>query len=320
MMLLFGEATQDSKMSLYKYMPGEGAVRLFRSGMLRFTQPIEFNDPFEMQPFLKGLADTPTLEGHFHDEFGKALDPQIDDMLAKANLTAEQKAKIDRRWIHQMVRSRRPQALEMLKMFDQVLSPVVGKQIYKSVNENLGALCLTEKPENLLMWAHYAEHHRGAVIEFDENHEFFNRRVGPQDEFRHFRKVIYTDTRPGVFLNDSSAVDFFYFKSKEWEYEEEWRLIVPLNDCSDRINNGTGLPICLFTVPPACITAVAVGVRMPEFRKLELTRELRTKAEFRHVRVEQVEIDPRMFALHRRIVDPDKIDHWIDVAAFHAVP
>jgi hypothetical protein len=54
---------------------------------------------------------------------------------------------------------------------------------------------------------------------------------------------------------------------------------------------------------------------MPEFLKLELTRELRTKAEFRHIRIEQVELDPYMFALHRRIIEADKLDHWIDVAA-----
>ena len=71
------------------------------------------------------------------------------------------------------------------------------------------------------MWAHYADHHRGTVIEFDENHEFFNRRVGPEDDFRHFRKVSYTETRPTIFLSDSTAVEFFYFKSKEWEYEQE---------------------------------------------------------------------------------------------------
>lgn len=302
-------------MALYKYMCGKGAIRLFGTSMLRFTQPGEFNDPFEMQPFLKGLADTPTLENQFHGGFAKTLDPQIDEMLAKLNLTAEQKTRINRDAIKREVQSQAPKALELFNSFARMVTPVVSRQIYKSSNENLGVLCLTEKPDNLLMWAHYADHHRGVVIEFDEKHDFFNRRVGPQDEFRHFRKVLYSESRPTIFLNDSTAVDFFYFKSKEWEYEQEWRLIAPLKDCSDRVNDETGLPICLFAAPPACITAVAVGVRMPEFRKLELTRELRTKAEFRHIRVEQVELDPHMFALHRRVIEADKLDHWIDVAA-----
>src|SRR5207302_8041764 len=98
-------------MPLYKYVSGEGAVRLFHSGMVRFTQPIEFNDPFEMQPFIKGLADEPTLESQFNDGFGKTLDPQINKMLSNLSLTDEQKSKIDRRSIHEKVQSQVPEAL-----------------------------------------------------------------------------------------------------------------------------------------------------------------------------------------------------------------
>src|SRR3984893_8758132 len=104
-------------MSLYKYVSGAGAVRLFRSGMLRFTQPIEFNDPFEMQPFLKGLADNQTLENQFHDGFAKDLDPQIDEMLAKLNLTPQQIEKVDRDAIKREARSQSPQALRFFNSF-----------------------------------------------------------------------------------------------------------------------------------------------------------------------------------------------------------
>lgn len=89
---------------LYKYISGEGALRLFRSGMLRFTQPAEFNDPFEMQPFLKGLADEPVLEKQFHEQFGPTLDPEIEGMLAK--LTPGQRALIDGNSIRQMCNSK----------------------------------------------------------------------------------------------------------------------------------------------------------------------------------------------------------------------
>lgn len=208
-------------MPLYKYMSGEGALRLFRSEMVRFTQPIEFNDPFEMQPFIKGLADEPTLESQFDDGFGKTLDPQIDKMLSDLNLTDEQKSKIDCGAIYKTVQSQAPEALGLFKRLAEIVTPFIDKQIYKTVNENLGAFCLTEKPDDLLMWAHYADHHRGVVLEFDEKHQFFNRRLGPEDDFRHFRKVVYTQDRPNIFLADSNTVDFFYFKSTEWEYEQE---------------------------------------------------------------------------------------------------
>lgn len=95
----------------------------------------------------------------------------------------------------------------------ETVTPLISRQIYQTVNENLGALCLTEEPTNLLMWAHYADHHRGTVIEFDSGHDFFDRKRGPNDDLRHFRKIAYTQTRPEVFLNGLNVnrlVTLFY--------------------------------------------------------------------------------------------------------------
>jgi Protein of unknown function (DUF2971) len=296
-------------MQLYKYLTSEGALRLFQTGKVRFTQPVEFNDPFEMQPFLKGLADEPTLEKQFDDGFGKLLDPQIEELLGK--LTPEQRSQINRESIQQMVLSQAPQALEAFKSLARMFRPAISREIYNRTNEIFGVFCLTEKPTNLLMWAHYAEDHRGVVIEFDGTHDFFSRRLGPQDDFRHLRRVTYTHQRPEVFLNDSDATDYFYLKSNDWEYEQEWRFVVPLVECSQQIDRPPALPICLFQLPSDCIRAVSIGVRMPETQKLELAAELRRNPEFRHIRVEQIDLDPRVFALHRREIRPDELDEWL---------
>jgi hypothetical protein len=88
-------------------------------------------------------------------------------------------------------------------------------------------------------------------------------------------------------------------------------LIVPLADCSRRIEQPLGVPICLFDVPRECINVVIIGCRMPEFRKFALSKEVRQKREFNHVRFEQAEIDKRVFAIRRRPVPQDAIDQWI---------
>jgi hypothetical protein len=297
---------------LYKYMRGDenGVLRLFRDGMLRFTQPVEFNDPFEMQPFLKGLADEPTIENQFHEEFGATLGPEIEAMLAE--LTPEQRARVDGDSIRKKFQQQAPQVLSRLKTMMDAVTPLVGRRIYNTVNENLGALCLTEEPTSLLMWTHYAHDHKGAVIEFDAHHAFFSRRRGRNDDFRHFRKVTYTQHRPEVFLADSNAIDFFYFKSTEWEYEHEWRLIVPLADCSKRIDRTPpDHPVCLFHVPPECIRSIIVGCRMPDLQKFQLTKLVRSNPHFRHVAFEQAEADDRIFAIRRVPIAPDALDRWI---------
>jgi len=39
----------------------------------------------------------------------------------------------------------------------------------------LGVLCLTERPDNHLMWVNYARNHTGFVLGFDANAPFFTR-------------------------------------------------------------------------------------------------------------------------------------------------
>lgn len=41
---------------------------------------------------------------------------------------------------------------------------VFGGLFADRMNDLIGLLCLTEKPDNLLMWAHYADSHAGFVV------------------------------------------------------------------------------------------------------------------------------------------------------------
>ncbi|HEX7516475.1 MAG TPA: DUF2971 domain-containing protein [Chthoniobacterales bacterium] len=306
---------------LYKYMEcvrdgkDSGALRFFKSGMMRFTQPVEFNDPFEMQPFVKGLADEPAIEKQVSEQFESTLESELAKFLG--GFTSQQRALVDsvisKDQLLGAVRKQSPQLLGLVKLLERFATPLVSRRIYDTVNENLGALCLTEEPVNLLMWAHYADQHKGAVIEFDAQHGFFNKRVGPKDDFRHFRPVTYAQQRPAVFLSDSDAIDFFYFKSTEWGYEHEWRLIVPLVDCNERKERTPpDLPICLFHVPPECVLSVILGCRTPEREKLKLVKAVRSNPAFRHVAFEQAEPDKQVFELLRRPIPSDALDRWVE--------
>lgn len=91
-----------------------------------------------------------------------------------------------------------------------------------------GIVSLTETKDNLLMWSHYADQHRGLAVEFDITHEFFNTKYA-SDSNSHtgkIQRVLYRKERL------SEVGDFFmepYFhKSDEWAYEKEHRLLLPL--------------------------------------------------------------------------------------------
>ena len=40
---------------------------------------------------------------------------------------------------------------------------------------NIGIFSLSKVPDNILMWSHYADSHKGIVLEFDSNHAYFNK-------------------------------------------------------------------------------------------------------------------------------------------------
>ncbi|WP_237666006.1 DUF2971 domain-containing protein, partial [Vibrio sp. V31_P5A7T61] len=98
--------------------------------------------------------------------------------------------------------------------------------------ESLGVISFTEDKENLLMWSHYADQHKGFVIEFDIEHEFFSKTHFNGNEFvGAINRVLYRKERLKS-LNEY-MVEVYFHKSDEWIYEKEHRLLVSL-DAVDR--------------------------------------------------------------------------------------
>jgi len=80
----------------------------------------------------------------------------------------------------------------------------------------LGILCLTERPNDHLMWVHYAGEHKGFVIGFDAADPFFT------SDGRALQKVVY-QKKPIVMPEIDINVAFN--KSDVWEHEREWRCV-----------------------------------------------------------------------------------------------
>jgi hypothetical protein len=170
------------------------------------------------------------------------------------------------------------------------------------VNKEIGILCLTEKMDNLLMWAHYSSNHTGFVIQFDEKHPFFDR----GSEIGHLKKVRYSITRPEVTLLDPTLSDMehihqwindiFCVKSEHWQYEQEWRMIVTLRNCQNVIASQQD-DIYLFEIPKSCIKGIILGCKMSTENKERVLNILSNDDEYRHVSIRQAEMDEREFRL-----------------------
>jgi hypothetical protein len=84
------------------------------------------------------------------------------------------------------------------------------------LRNQIGIFCLTECPNDHLMWVHYAWNHTGFVLGFDTNASFF------REKGRTLDKVKY-EKGPRVFAN--ASVEACFYKSDIWEHEQEWRCV-----------------------------------------------------------------------------------------------
>jgi len=99
---------------------------------------------------------------------------------------------------------------------------VKGNDDLKINTSDIVVLCLADRVDSPLMWAHYARSHSGLLIGFDRK----GRIIEDGLIFRRFGAVSYSRYRPSrPSFDDLSDEELYFRKSSEWAYEREWRLV-----------------------------------------------------------------------------------------------
>ncbi|MCC4596118.1 DUF2971 domain-containing protein [Xanthomonas campestris pv. phormiicola] len=148
----------------------------------------------------------------------------------------------------------------------------------EAILSKTGILCLSKKFENVLMWSHYTNSHKGLVIELDLVHDL--------DFFLSPIQVRYTDAyEPTNYFKDqhSAISQIISTKSSCWSYEEEVRIVK---------NNVTG---SVFLNPKA-IRRVIFGCRS-DADFISRIRGLCSVPELEHVLFSQLKSSYGKFAL-----------------------
>lgn len=86
--------------------------------------------------------------------------------------------------------------------------------------EKIGVCCFTIDPRNLLMWSHYANHHKGIVLQFELARD--------ASAFLKNVRVDYVKDYPVMNWANETENEIsksFLNKFKTWEYEKEWRIV-----------------------------------------------------------------------------------------------
>ena len=163
---------------------------------LNLSSPTSFNDPFDC-PIMELLNDGNEISSLIHQAYKDCL--KFACFTSNIKLPYNKDPKI---WFSELVKD--------------------DKKHKEDKNEFL----------NSLMWAHYADSHRGICIKYS----FFDSisRLGCEDKniVAYFKDVKYSDTDTSKYTkNTINFDDAFFHKGKEWEYENELRfLYYNLND------------------------------------------------------------------------------------------
>jgi len=193
--------TTEYPRKLYKYFAPERASAL-DSAMVRYTSQGGFNDPFEGRPEITELStDQQTLEtfDEVFPEEAKRMYEQLPEA-ATAQLPFVQFMAL----ISQFAEAKKSELLQEFRK----LTPMAKTWFHEKFDEQIGALCLSEVPDSLLMWSHYAASHTGFAVEFNGHHPHFHERKTDKDEFRHLRRVLYRDARPSGPLSEMEGSEF----------------------------------------------------------------------------------------------------------------
>ncbi len=236
---------------LFKYTKYSRAIDILKTGKVRFTQPSDFNDPFELRPEFQLLSQ----------EDIAALPPVVDadgnEIPGSHILTTEVMQRIMAPVVSYIER-KSPPAPNTLGLSYLIDNNAIGRDYY---DQNFGIFSLTETHDNLLMWAHYADYHKGVTLGFDEQHPFFS---GPEiaPNTPRLNRVEYNSKRPVISLATKNTPQVFLRKSPEWSYEREWRVVRPLSEASEVVPREGLAPIYIFDVPVAAIKIVITGAMM----------------------------------------------------------
>lgn len=101
------------------------------------------------------------------------------------------------------------------------------KTAFERLKTTVGISCLSESSDSLLMWAHYANNHRGICVEYELIE--INTQLGftPVPIIYSDQKARLTSINPDTIDVDSTGmfIESLTSKSPEWSYEKEWRII-----------------------------------------------------------------------------------------------
>ena len=196
---------------LYRYQPYVGEYvefvnDLILNNRIYYSNPLQFNDPFDCKMYGIKFSEE-RVERFMRERFERGM--ALVEMIQPRTAPLPKEVKCV--FLEESVKKNSPKTLEGCAQVIQGLHDLVEKEI--------GVLCLSSDPMNILMYSHYADRHRGVCLEFTlQQDNIFN-----PEPVRYVRDFPTLDFGLSHDVNKALAVALIATKSKDWEYEQEYR-------------------------------------------------------------------------------------------------
>jgi hypothetical protein len=283
----------DETLGLFKYLSPDKIV-FFENGLVLLTPPVYLNDPWDFLP--KGTIPSEDEIMGVWREVEATVGHSSVIRLAAGFVRREQAEWLDRV---------RADATSSEFLAEQ------GRDYQEEISKIIGIVSLTELPLSRLMWAHYADSHRGFVAEFAAGaqttmHGFSIRMCGVGSVVDGILKPVaagkvkYRSDPQEISSNADNMHEVCWSKHVDWEGEQEWRIISPLQKSltATRSHATSGQRVERFCLPfaPEGLRRVIFGMRMEPEVKERLCSML-GREELKHVQKQVADIDPRTGAM-----------------------
>ena len=181
---------------LYKYGAGniERLEPVITKSELYFPAPVQLNDPAEAKPKLAKLSQEKMFSFLYY-RFVVNNPGLSRENYQKTKIQIENNGK---------------------RFGSEVLLKKMSKALHTEL-ETLRIYSMSKRPDNMALWAKYADHHKGYCLEFANTGLFAAAR-----EVTYAETVDFDPTDP-----EQINVDFLFHKTPDWQTEEEVRLIAP---------------------------------------------------------------------------------------------
>ena len=229
---------EDSTPVIYKYVTSERVLTCLPEvgdGTLRATQPSALNDPFEC-----------AVNKVFIEDNEEEADAELSSMLTHLNPVSPV--------------TEGDVARAKVSFGSHFLRELLSGQL----SRRCGIVSFASDPRHLLMWSHYTVDGSGFAIGYDVTKLI--RLIRGEGRLR---PVSY-GPRPipiegYLLLTEDNISALLSYKNDHWKYEQEWRLIVDLNETIGTGHTDRhGQPINLLRIPNEAVVSVYYTERTPK--------------------------------------------------------